>query len=85
MSTGNDLRIIRVNPARRQFKEGTVPEKFRLLGGRAFTSCSPTSQVDPECDPLHEKNQMVIAPGLLADRRRVTTEEGSGLAIKHLY
>lgn len=66
MSTGKDLRIIRVNTARREFKEEKVPEKFKLLGGRAFTSCWVTSQVDPECDPLLKKNQMVIAPGLLA-------------------
>jgi len=65
MSTGNDLKIIRINTAHREFKEEKVPEKFRFLGGRAFTSCWVASQIDPECDPLHRKNQLIIAPGLL--------------------
>jgi aldehyde:ferredoxin oxidoreductase len=37
-----------------------------LLGGRAFISQWISSQVNPESDPLGRKNQVVIAPGLLA-------------------
>jgi aldehyde:ferredoxin oxidoreductase len=61
-----NLKIIKVNTARRLVQEEKVPEDLRLLGGRAFTSQWVARGVNPECDPLGGKNQLVIAPGLLA-------------------
>jgi aldehyde:ferredoxin oxidoreductase len=43
-----------------------VGQPLIFLGGRAFTSHWISSHVDPETDPLGRKNQLVIAPGLLA-------------------
>ncbi len=59
-------KVIEVNTARRLIQEERVPEPLRLLGGRAFTSQRVARVVSPESDPLGGKNQLVIAPGLLA-------------------
>lgn len=60
------MKILRVNVAKQDTVEESVPEALELLGGRAFTSHWISSHVEPECDPLGRKNQLVIAPGLLA-------------------
>ena len=60
------LNIIRINTRDRTFRTEPVPEDFERLGGRAFTSRWVFRNVDPEADPLGRKNQLVIAPGLLA-------------------
>jgi len=46
--------------------EEAVPSPLARLGGRAFTSHWISTHVEPACDPLGRKNQLVIAPGLLA-------------------
>jgi aldehyde:ferredoxin oxidoreductase len=60
------LRIIRINVANQSIVEEAVGQPLIFLGGRAFTSHWISSHVDPETDPLGRKNQLVIAPGLLA-------------------
>ncbi|MCX5907552.1 MAG: hypothetical protein NTY64_10280 [Deltaproteobacteria bacterium] len=61
-----DLKIIRVNTTGRDFRREPVADDFRNLGGRAFTSRWVYRYVDPEGDSLGRKNQMVVAPGMLA-------------------
>jgi aldehyde:ferredoxin oxidoreductase len=63
---GMDLKIIRVNATGRDFCREPVADDFRNLGGRAFTSRWVYRYVDPERDSLGRKNQMVVAPGMLA-------------------
>ena len=60
------MRIIRVNTRDRGIRTEPVPGDFETLGGRAFTSRWIFRNVDPEAEPLGRKNQLVIAPGLLA-------------------
>ena len=60
------LKIICINTRDRAFRTETVSGDFEKLGGRAFTSRWVFRNVDPEADPLGRKNQLVIAPGLLA-------------------
>ena len=60
------MKILHIDVGRRSCGEETVPESLTLLGGRAFTSHWISDHVDPGCDPLGGRNQLVIAPGLLA-------------------
>ncbi len=61
-----DLRILRINTSQETTSEEPVPPDFLLLGGRSFTSHWVSSHVDPGSEPLSNRNQLVIAPGLLA-------------------
>lgn len=58
--------ILRINTAAGALRTETVSEDLMLLGGRAFTSQWIRKHVPPQSDPLGNKNQLVIAPGLLA-------------------
>jgi aldehyde:ferredoxin oxidoreductase len=60
------LKILRINVANQTVREEPVPMPLMPLGGRSFTSHWVSTHVDPESDPLGRKNQLVIAPGLLA-------------------
>lgn len=58
--------ILRVNMSRLECSRGGLPDRYRLLGGRALTSRVVADEVDPACDPLGEGNILVLAPGLLS-------------------
>jgi aldehyde:ferredoxin oxidoreductase len=60
------MKIFRLDVNQQQIVEETVPESLAFLGGRAFSSQWISRNVIPECDPLGRRNQIVIAPGLLA-------------------
>lgn len=58
-------KIIRVNMNDLSIKYEEVPEKYKFLGGRAFTSTVIADEVDPTCHPLGPNNKLVFAPGLV--------------------
>lgn len=45
-------KLLRVNMSRLEVKFEDVPEKYRLLGGRALTSRIVADEVPPTCHPL---------------------------------
>jgi aldehyde:ferredoxin oxidoreductase len=59
-------KILRINMRDLSHKWEDTPGRYKDLAGRAFTSAVVNAEVDPECDPLREKNKFVISPGLLA-------------------
>lgn len=59
------MRIVRVNMGEGTVELSAVPEKYRLLGGRALTSQLVADEVPATCEPLGPRNKLVIAPGLL--------------------
>jgi aldehyde:ferredoxin oxidoreductase len=61
-----ECRIIRIDVRSRAIRKERVPGDFGTLGGRSFTSRWVFRHVDPESDPLGSRNQLVIAPGMLA-------------------
>jgi len=60
------MRIIRLDMTNLSVKTEEVPEKYRLLGGRALTSRIVVDEVDPTCNPIGPYNKLVFAPGLLS-------------------
>ncbi|KUK40753.1 MAG: Aldehyde ferredoxin oxidoreductase [Clostridia bacterium 62_21] len=58
-------KLLRVNMSRLEVKFEDVPDKYRLLGGRALTSRIVADEVPPTCHPLGPRNKVVFAPGLL--------------------
>jgi len=59
------MKIVRVNMSNRTITVEELPEKYRLLGGRALTSRIIADEVPPTCHPLGAHNKLVFAPGLL--------------------
>ena len=59
-------KIVHVNADQRTISEEVTPDAYRFLGGRAFSSQWIAEHVPPNCEPLGDRNQLVIAPGLLA-------------------
>lgn len=59
-------KIIRVNMKTKEVKIEEPKKDYELLGGKALTSRIIYEEVEPECDPLGEKNKLIIAPGLLS-------------------
>lgn len=57
--------IVRLNMTDRTYRLEKVPERYKLLGGRALTSNLVADEVDPQCHPLGPNNKLVIAPGIL--------------------
>jgi aldehyde:ferredoxin oxidoreductase len=57
--------IIRINLSEDSIAREPVGEKYRFLGGRAFTSKIIADEVNPTCEPLGRYNKLVFAPGLL--------------------
>jgi aldehyde:ferredoxin oxidoreductase len=49
-----------------ELEKEEVKEEYRVLGGRALSSEIINNEVSPTCNPLGNKNKIVIAPGLLA-------------------
>jgi len=58
--------IFRVNMSNLTVAREEVPEKYRLLGGRALTSQIVADEVNPTCNPIGPHNKLVFAPGLLS-------------------
>jgi aldehyde:ferredoxin oxidoreductase len=54
-----------VNITDRIVKFEEVPDKYRLRGGRWFTSSIICDELDPNCHPLGPNNKVVIAPGIV--------------------
>ncbi len=58
-------KVVRVNLEENKITYETVPEKYKLLGGRALTASIISDEVPPEIDPLGKNNKIVFAPGVL--------------------
>ncbi|MHA1491283.1 MAG: aldehyde ferredoxin oxidoreductase N-terminal domain-containing protein, partial [Promethearchaeota archaeon] len=56
---------INVNTESIEYEEITKDSKYFLLGARALSSKIISDEVPPECNPLGEKNKLIIASGLL--------------------
>lgn len=61
-----DSKILRIYTSQKTISEEPVPTNLLLFGGRSFTSHWISSHVEPGSAPLGRRNQLVIAPGLLA-------------------
>ncbi len=59
------MQIWRVNMQDRSFSRHAVPESWQRLGGRGLLARILLDEVDPACEPLGPKNQLIFAPGLL--------------------
>ena len=60
------LKLLRINMSDLSHNWEDLPNEYETLAGRALTSTIIAKEVDPTCDPLREKNKIVISPGLLA-------------------
>ena len=60
------MRIIRVNMSKLTVTREDIPERYRLLGGRALTSQVIADEVEPTCNPIGPYNKLVFAPGLIS-------------------
>ncbi|MFZ5650417.1 MAG: aldehyde ferredoxin oxidoreductase C-terminal domain-containing protein [Bacillota bacterium] len=58
--------VVRVNMNSLQVRVDKLPEKYRMLSGRALTSRVICDEVDPAEDPLGPGNRLILACGLLA-------------------
>ena len=56
---------INVNTETVNFEDITKESKYFLLGGRGLSSQIICDEVDPTCEPLGNKNKLIIASGLL--------------------
>ena len=59
-------KVLRVNMTDLTFKWEKLKPEQEHLAGRAFTSHIVSTEVDPMCHPLRERNKFVVSPGLLA-------------------
>ena len=59
------LARIDINTESTEYEEITPESKYYLLGGRGLSSQNVYDEVDPTCDPLGNKNKLIIASGLL--------------------
>ncbi|MHA1932757.1 MAG: aldehyde ferredoxin oxidoreductase C-terminal domain-containing protein [Promethearchaeota archaeon] len=59
------LARLNVNTEKIRYEEISEDSKYFLLGGRGLTSRIIADEVPPLCDPLGEKNKLIIASGLL--------------------
>lgn len=59
-------KILRINMTDQSHEWEDLPEEWKTLAGRAFTSTVVAEEVDPTCHPLRKNNKFVISPGLLA-------------------
>jgi aldehyde:ferredoxin oxidoreductase len=67
------MRLIRVDMTKKEIHTEEVPSRYRGLGGRGLTSIMINNEVPPTCDPLGEKNKLILAPGLLTGTPMVNT------------
>jgi len=61
------MRLVRINVNEESinFEDITKESKYYLLGGRGLSSQIVHDEVYPTCDPLGNKNKLIIASGLL--------------------
>ncbi|WP_273483976.1 aldehyde ferredoxin oxidoreductase family protein [Desulforamulus ruminis] len=59
-------RFLRIDMKKGTAEFQDVPEKYLALGGRALTSQMVSDEVPATCNPLGERNKLIIAPGLLS-------------------
>ena len=57
--------IYRINIKKKTVSKEKVKSTYRLQGGRSLTSRILLDELDPSCEPLGQKNKLIIAPGLL--------------------
>jgi aldehyde:ferredoxin oxidoreductase len=58
-------KILRVNMTDRTVEYQEVPEEYRTLAGRGFTSTLVYSEVPPTAHPLGPNNKVVLSPGIV--------------------
>ena len=58
-------KIIRVNMTDLSIEYQDVPEEYRTLAGRAFTSTLIYNEVPADCHALGPNNKLVFAPGIV--------------------
>jgi len=58
--------LLRIDLSQKKIERTPVPDKYRQLGGRGFTSTMINDEVDPLCHPLSPDNKFIVAPGILA-------------------
>ncbi len=58
-------KILRVNMSNQTTKYEDVPDKYKLLGGRALTSAITCDEVPPTCHPLGPNNKVSISTGIV--------------------
>jgi len=56
--------IFHIDVKEKKVLQQEIPKEYQLLGGRGLTSKIILDEVDPTCEPLGQKNKLVIAPGL---------------------
>ena len=59
--------ILRVNTRTGESRFSPCSEEEQPWGGRSFIAHHLLAQVDPACEPLGRRNQLIFASGLLAD------------------
>lgn len=58
-------KFVRVDMNKKDIKISEVKNKYKYKGGRLLTSSIINDEVPATCEPLKEKNKLIIAPGLL--------------------
>jgi aldehyde:ferredoxin oxidoreductase len=58
-------KILRVNMTDRTLEYQEVPEEYRTLAGRGFTSTLIYNEVPPTAHPLGPNNKVVLSPGIV--------------------
>jgi aldehyde:ferredoxin oxidoreductase len=58
-------KILRVNMTDRTVEYQEVPEEYRTLAGRGFTSTLVYNEVPPNAHPLGPNNKVVVSPGIV--------------------
>lgn len=57
--------LLRVNMTERRCSWEHSPAEYDYLGGRSLSARILLQEVDPLCEPLGEKNKLILCPGLL--------------------
>ena len=61
------MKLVRINVSTNsiKFEEITRESKYFLLGGRGLSSQIVHDEVPPKCEPLGERNKLIISNGIL--------------------
>jgi aldehyde:ferredoxin oxidoreductase len=60
------MEVWRVDLKRKKLERESIPENWKKLGGRGLLAQVMLDEVTPTCDPLGERNKLILAPGLFA-------------------
>ena len=75
-------KILRVNMTDRTVEYQDVPEEYRTLAGRGFTSTLVYNEVPANCHPLGPNNKLVLSPGIVTGTAAPTSARiSSGMNI----